>query len=598
MRIALSQINTTPGAFDQTVERMVAQSQRAAEQGADLVVFPLAALAGVDAVPYADSAAYMRDVAEAAVALAERLACPAIVPVPMDMGLQEGSFDALLIEDGEMRPLRLKAQPDAVGRGQAEVAEFEFGGLRMALAFSHADLDALCDYDYDVDAVVFLSGYPFAMDDPSSFMGADLENARFVGDACTIGAWLVGSAPVGGYGDQVFSGSSFVLTPSGDLVALAPAFEEALTVTTLYADYTPGHAIAVTPEVFDAPFHLWQAVSLGIHDFVTKQGLSDVALCLDGSLDASVLAALASDAVGPLHVHALIGASAGGAAPTCRDLARRLRIDQHDAAGRPLGLDVRDLDELELAALAREQNAVVLSSLDKTALALGAHGTHVSSALLCPLGDVYRSDVLDMAHVRNTISPLFRRVALAEQDSLALVLPDGSQIDVTGEAQVTRVDEILLGYVEYDRPLAELVAASDDGGGLARAVLRTERISELRRRALPPVLVMSTHTLDDARFPLGVSWHDTHADDAPDAFDALLAGVRDGAAGDEDDGAEQPSAPEVDIDSTLAMLRDLAEQGGFLPTEFAQMGGVPGGPQGSTGADGNPLGWMTPFSEN
>jgi NAD+ synthase (glutamine-hydrolysing) len=307
-----------------------------------------------------------------------------------------------------------------------------------------------------------------------------------------------------------------------------------------------------------------------------------------------VLAALASDAMGPLHVHALVGASAGTYAPACRELAKRLHIDQRDAAGQPRDYDVRDLDELELAALAREQNALVLSPFDKTELALGSYGRHVSCAGLCPLGDVYRSDVLDMAHVRNTISPIFRRVRLSESEMLTLTLPDGSLHVVANEADVVRVDEIVSGYVEYDRPLAELAAASDDGGALAQAVLREQRLAEPWRRTLPPVLAMSTHTLDDARFPLGVSWHDTHLEDVTDAaLESMLPAPK-----REANPEAEPHPAEFDLDATLAMLRDLAEQGGLLPPALARGDNAMGGLGGSMGSDGKPLGWMNPFSEN
>ena len=598
MRIGIAQINTVPGAFGQTVERMVAQSQRAAEQQVELLVFPLAALAGTEPVPFADRPAFMHDVADALATLAERLACPAIVPVPMDLDRPEGAFDAMLVEDGEVRLLRSSRRPqEPVGGEEHELTEFVHAETRLALALTYDDLDALDDYDYDVDAVVYLSGCPFAMDDPSSAMAANCENGRFVDDAQSAHAWLVGVASVGGYGDQVFTGSSFVMDPEGNLVATAPAFEEALLVADVGNSEEDFPRDTVPPEVFDAPFHLWQALVLGIHDFVAKQGYADVALCLDGSLASLVLAALASDALGPLHVHVLIGASAGAAAAACREFAQRLRVDATSAAGHPQSLDLRDLDELELAALARSLGALPLASWDKTALALGAAPVGLSAATFCPLGDVYRSDVLDMAHVRNTISPIFRRVGLTEVDALTLVMPDGSERAIRSEQEITRVDEILLGYIEYDRPLASLVADDSAEAELICAVLRTFREGELMRRRMPATLAMSTRTLDEGRFPLSTSWHDEH----PDGFEDTLSEDErreDGAAGESP--KYRKAVPAPDIEGTMAMLRDLAEQGGFVPPNLADF---VRGSLNSDGDDTHPsaaevMAWMTPFSEN
>lgn len=606
MRIGISQINTVAGAFEATVERMVAQSQRAAEQNVDVLLFPLAALAGVEPVPYADAPSFMRDLAEATALLSEQLACPAIVPVPMDLGSDQATYDALLLQDGEVQPICLMSQrlkQDAAEEWAVRgVPRIEFAGEQLALAFSHADLDRLIEGKAEGIITLFFSPYPFALDDPSSAMAANLEAARFVADVQTTNSWLVGVASVGGYGEQVFSGSSFVMAPSGRLVASAPAFEEALLVAELGGDEPEQREGMAMPELFDAPFHLWQALSLGIHDFVTKRGCSDVALCLDGTLGSMMLAALASDAMGPTHVHALVGASAGARGASCRELLRRLRVEEVTAVGYPRGLDLRDTDELELARLAGECNALPLSSLDKTALSLGIGMGRLNGALLAPLGDVYRSDVLDMAHVRNTISPIFRRVGLSEADALSLPAPDGTTISIASEAELTQVDEILLGYVEYDRPLYDLVADGANDVELTRAVLTAQREAELVRRSLPPVLVMSTHTLDEARFPLSISWHDRHLDGYDMQAEGLDLSFPPSFPSFEDTGGDDAgqrfARRKVDLQSTFDMLRDFMEQGGFMPP-----GATPDNPEPFAkgfpeAIDDNPIGWFSPFSEN
>lgn len=604
MRVGIAQINTVPGAFDQTVAQMVAQSQTAAERGVELLVFPLAALAGVEVVPYADRASFMRDVADALSSLSEQLACPALVPVLMDLGDERGDFDVALLDDGAITPIRMMSRLQALSspapQQDVDVPELEFGGVRIALALSHSDLDVLGGYDYDVDVAVYFSEHPFALDDPSSAMGACLDNGRFVDDARRISAWFVGTASLGGYSDEVFSGSSFVLDPTGELVASAPAFEEDLLVAEVGGPAAEPHDVLM-PEVFDAPFALWQAVSLGVHDFVTKHGHADAALCLDGTIGSMVLAALASDALGPRHVHVLVGASAGSAAPVCRDLARRLRVDVTSSSGAPRGIDPRDFDELELAALAREHGALALSSLDKTALALGTRACEVSVAVLCPLGDVYRSDILDMARVRNTISPLFKRVRLRVADELMLPLAAKSVLPIAGEHDIARIDQLLFGHIEYDRPLAELVPDAPLPEEVVCAVLRAHRQGELARRAAPPVLAMSTRTLDDARFPLGVRWHDEHADDASllsGGSQALGSRVMEGGAEADHGPAPDASSPAggVDLDATLALLRDLAEQGGFVSPDLASLEALSGADLRSVlESGGNP---MSPFSEN
>ena len=612
MRIGIVQIDTVPGAFAQTSERILAQAKRAAEQKADLVVFPLAALAGVALPPFADRPAFLADIADTVMEIAGQLPCPALIAVPIDNDELECGFDALLVDHGKVRPLCMEAYLKAgaaVDETSAEVAEFDLADAHVAVALSYDDLDTLANYDYGADVIIYLSGNPFALDDPSSMMGANLADARFVDDARTCGAWFVGVAPIGGYGDEVFCGSSFVLDPKGNLVAELPAFEEALQVVEVgeSSDDAFAHGASVlTPEVFDAPFAAWEAVCLGIQDFVKKQGATDVALTLDGTLASQVLLVLASDALGPLHVHALVGAAAGSGAPACRDLARRLRVDQVDGPGHLADFDAHDLDELSLAALARQHDAVALSALDKTALALGTAAGRVSCATLLPLGDVYRTDVLDMAHMRNTISPLFRRVELGEADAVLIPQADGSVRKLVGERDLTRVDEVLLGYVEYDRPLHDLMGDGRGEDELVDAVLRCMRAHELSRRAQAPVLVMSTHTLDDARGVLGMAWHDEHPDGLA-SFEPSTLGTDEGMTPAQNDDATQvheshhtvPSARRhnmPDVAGTLAMLRDLAEQGGFNPVELGAAFNAADAREGSDEALSG--GWVSIFSEN
>lgn len=604
MRVGVAQIHTVPGAFDQTVERMVTQSQRAAERGVELLAFSLAALVGIDGLPVADRTSFARDIRRTLHELCDRLACPAIVAAPIGLGEQGEHFEALLIEGGSMRTLRSIGLRDPGGTGEHELPTFSYGGLRWAVAFTYADLDDLDDYDYAVDAVLFMSPYPFALDDPSTTMGADPANNRFEPDAQTMDAWLVGAASVGGYGDQVFTGASFVLSPQGRPVAVAPSFEEALLVADIAAEIPDDLPDPMASETFDLPFHLWEAVSLGIRDYVSGAGCTDVALCLDGSLASQVLAALASDALGPLHVHVLVGASAGAAAPTCRQLARRLRVDQVDAVGQIGGFSLHDLDELQLAQLALEHDALVLSSADKTALALGMV-PRLSSAGLCPLGDVYHTDILDMAHLRNTISPLFRRVTLTEADALLLPMPDGQMRTLVDEQDVAVIDELLLAYVEYEGPLADIVASGLADLDIVRAVLHTLHVTEHLRRTMPPVLIMSTHTLEDVEIPLALHWDDSLLVPPGPEDDAepleLLRDARDAEAAFATDSARRESQEPPDLEGTISMLRDLAEQSGFDLSALQSMG-QPFGDGGDAAElrqfDPSKMPWMNPFSEN
>lgn len=232
MKIAVAQMRTTAGELERTAERMVEVARKAADEGAQLVVFPAAALMGVWPVDPPSQEGLLLDLAEALVKISEEVPCPCIVPVLSDADGAPAP-EAMLVHDGELTPLKLSALLRSSAAGQADkragegiegedgpapdLPVFELGGVHFGLAFSFDDLNDFDDYDFDVDVVLYLDGYGFAMDDPSSAMGASVSDGRFMDDAEATGAWIVGVGSLGTYGTQVFTGSSFVLSPWGSL---------------------------------------------------------------------------------------------------------------------------------------------------------------------------------------------------------------------------------------------------------------------------------------------------------------------------------------------------------------------------------------------
>ncbi len=525
MRIGISQINTQAGDLAHTADRMAGISQVAAERGVDLLVFPVAALTGPTPVDYSNQGAFLSDVAEGLTDLATRVDCACLVPVVIPVG--DGvSVEVAHLHDGIMTPIRYGKQVRSPFSTNTEddgaLATLEIAGSVLGLAFSYEDLDQWRDSSQSVDVICYLAGYGYAVDDVSSVLGAALDDGRYQQDALETGAWFVGVASLGGYGAQVFSGSSFVLAPDGQLVASSPAFEEDLLVADVGQGAAKEGARNITPEVYDDRYHLWQALVLGIHDYVHKLGRSDVALALDGTLSSMLLAVLATDALGPTHVHALLAAGGAARVADVSRLAQALRIDARPTTlAAADGLMARDLMQVELAALARELDALALSSLDKTALALEPSIGTACASELAPLGDVYRIDVLDVARFRNTISPVFPSLEVRPED-----LPDvGIPIPSWGcERLLERIDSVLAAHVEGECDLNTIIAMNNDEE-VAAVVLQALRDREALRAPYPSCLVMTTRTLMECRMPAGFAWRDSVRPEGVrtnEAFEALL----------------------------------------------------------------------------
>ena len=260
MRLGIAQLGSLAGDFAATADRMSAYSRRAADQGVDLLVFPMNVLSGAAGVPYVDREGFLLDLAETLSGLTERLACPCLVPATADVD-GTPTPEAMLVIDGDVRPLRLSAfLEDAVAADSAvpdrrraassrTLPEMELAGARLGIACSYDDLDDYDEYDYDVNVILYLSTYGFSMDDASSALGPALADSRFLADARATGAWICGVGSLGCYDAETFTGSSFVLAPWGEVAAQAPALEEALLVCDVDPASEGPLPHALTPEV-------------------------------------------------------------------------------------------------------------------------------------------------------------------------------------------------------------------------------------------------------------------------------------------------------------------------------------------------------------
>lgn len=629
MRLGIAQMGSLAGDFAATADRMAAYSRRAAEQGVDLLVFPMNVLSGAAGVPYVDREGFLLDLAEALSGLTERLACPCLVPATADVD-GTPTPEAMLVAGGDVRPLRLSAfLEDAVAAGAPVPArrraasartlpEVELAGARLGIACSYDALDDYDEYDYDVNVVLFLSTYGFSMDDASSALGPALADSRFLADARATGAWICGVGSLGCYDAETFTGSSFVLTPWGEVAAQAPALEEALLVCDVDPASEGPLAHPLTPEVFDRAAAAWGALTLGLGQTCAQLGATDVALLADGRLGSSALAALACDALGPTHVHALVAPGLGPVAATAaRELCRNLRLDARECpspagpgAGEKDALLAADVAQAHLAALAREVGGLALSARDKTGLAL-EEPQGLDAGALAPLGDVYRSDVLAFAHMRNTVSPVIPAAARMAYD-----VPDLEGLAACGHSAETRVefaDYVLASYVEWELGVSDIVEARGHEDAVLAIVGQTRRLSWARRCA-PPALMMSSKLLDEVRSPLGLAWadrvrpHEERLEATLAAFDDEGRGQGSSASGSAT-AAGGPASPvpggiPQDAHELLGLLRDVSLGGGL------SLGGAePGARDAGFGQDGpgrhglgpsHPGGslWNGPFSQN
>ena len=514
MRIAVSQINTNAGDFSDTIDRISNGSYVAEKRGCDLLVFGICTLTGPTVVDYSVRQDYLIDLFAALEELAERVSCACLVPLVLPLDSPH-PYGAALLRDGQVELVSFDLVPSGPKKGsetelrlrQREgLSRLELFGSKVGIAYTYAELEEWCD-EPKVDVILFLNSFSYANDDPASAMGAAIEEGGYDRIALDTDAWIVCANSVGCYGNLVFCGASFVLAPDARLAASVGPFEENFIMAEVGAGAVLERGSELSPELYDERFFTWQSVTLGIRDYVQKNYLMDVALLVDGSISSMFLAVAATDALGPTHVHVLLGLPKGSPrAEEAKRLVRALRVHAQTA---PIGnVDdeelAYDLAQAHLAALARETNALPLCSLDKTALALELRHAQAEAGRFAPLGDLYRSSVINVTRMRNTISPIL--------PSLTVLPEDVPEIEVivdtwANEVLLNYIDSTLTLYIEFENSLSDVCLQMTDAD-VAEAVLVTYRSHDARRVALPECLALSSKALVEAINPTGLDWFD------------------------------------------------------------------------------------------
>lgn len=225
---------------------------------------------------------------------------------------------------------------------------------------------------------------------------------------------------IGCINNKLYAAPSFVLQPHGTMSAYCAPFEQRFCLYN--TDQSPTSKDKLSTRIQkhsdSAYMHIWDALCMGIQDKCATFGTREVVCVMDGGLASSVLAALLVDALGALHVHALIAPrECSYDFTSANTLATALGIDARTCNDMSYGQGFRTLQEkmhVREGALvgyaqtwAQTLSAVLVSSCDKLAYMLGAYTLFDTCTRIAPLADLLRCDVERLARARMTRSALF-----------------------------------------------------------------------------------------------------------------------------------------------------------------------------------------------
>jgi NAD+ synthase (glutamine-hydrolysing) len=354
--------------------------------------------------------------------------------------------------------------------------------------------------------------------------------ARMADRARAVNLPLVYAHLVGGQDEVVFDGASFALDADGTLAARAPGFQEDL--FSVQAERM-GDGVKLsgplaherTPEA-----DLWDALVLGVRDYIGKNGFPGVLLGLSGGIDSALVLAVAVDALGRDKVRAVMMPSpytADISLADARDMASRLGVPYeeisivpefeafkaslaHDFKGRPEDTAEENIQArirgVFLMALSNKFGSIVLTTGNKSEMATGYCTLYGDMAGgFAVIKDVLKTTVFQLARWRNIhdpygtgISPIPERIITRPPS--AELRPEQTDQDSLPPYDV--LDAILERYMENDQGVEEIIAAGFDRDVVER-VARLIRINEYKRRQAP-VGIRVTHRSfgKDWRYPI------------------------------------------------------------------------------------------------
>ena len=554
MKVALAQINATVGDLAGNVRLLAAAARRAHVQGASLVVAPELALSGYPPEDLLLRPAFMQACADALAGLAAELVdCEGLHLVvghphqfggrgdvrSKSMAVQARYNAASVLCGGQVLGTYCKRElPNyqvfderryfVSGRdGGLQPLVFEVQGLRVGVLICEDawfDEPAQAAVAAGAQLLCVINASPFHLDKPGE------REARMADRARVTGRPLLYAHLVGGQDEVVFDGASFALDASGVVCARAPAFEEALWMLELAPNGRPSGI--VTP-VHGYEAQAWAALVLGVRDYLGKNGFPGALIGLSGGIDSALVLALAVDALGAEHVHAVMMPSPYTAEISqldAREMAMRLgvRYDEIDIApmfdafrtslapqfeGRAEDATEENLQArirgTLLMALSNKLGAIVLTTGNKSELATGYCTLYGDMAGgFAVIKDVVKTLVYRLAEWKNrqtnrradgSFGPVIPERIIIRPPSAEL-RPDQTDQDSLPAYEV--LDTILARYMEDDQGVDELLAVGFDRADVER-VTRLIKINEYKRRQAP-VGIRITHRAfgRDWRYPI------------------------------------------------------------------------------------------------
>lgn len=532
MRLLMVQMNAVVGDIAGNAERLISEIHKAEQNGgADVLVFPELCLTGYppEDLLLRPSLCLRVEKALAAVQAAMPANTAAIIGYPRRLDGQLYNCAGVMSETGLLAEYRKQHLPNY--RVFDEKRYFspgdqaccvELAGHRVALSICediwHEEVMLQAKAE-GAELMININASPFHVGKPAE------REAMLAERAVAGGMAIAYTNLVGGQDELVFDGASLVLNRKGEVVQRASAFtEQQLPVSIIAGEPEPG-SLAAREEDLAA---MYQALVLGVRDYVNKNGFKGVVLGLSGGIDSALTLAVAADALGPERVEAVMMPFRYTADMSLEDAeaeANTLGVEykvmsiepMYDAfaatladefAGLPVDTTEQNIQArcrgVLLMAISNKKGYLVLTTGNKSEVGVGYSTLYGDMAGgFDVLKDVSKMRVYALSRYRNTLSPVIP-VRVIERPPSAELAPDQKDEDSLPAYEI--LDQILSYYVEEDESAEAIIARGFDKTDVER-VLRLVDINEYKRRQAPIGTRVTERGFGrDRRYPITNRW--------------------------------------------------------------------------------------------
>jgi NAD+ synthase (glutamine-hydrolysing) len=529
LNIQIAQINLLVGDVEGNAQRII-DTAMAALGEADIIVFPELALTGYPPEDLLLRDHFIRRVERAVATILSRVnGIHLVVGYPLRRG-DKLCNAAGVWRDGEvvaeyakhLLPNYSVFDEKRYFQPGHEAVTFEVGGVRIGLTVCE-DIwqaePAAMSRAAGAQMLLNINASPFHMGKAPEREGLVQQRAR------ENRLPIVYANLVGGQDELVFDGGSFVVDAQGVLQQRLPFFEESLTTVSLDTTQSPPVPIgrAVMVEVAQEQ-RVYNALVLGVRDYVYKNGFNGAILGLSGGVDSALTLAIAVDALGAEQVEVVMMPSRYTAEMSNQDAvaqAEALGVDyrsipiepafnaflsmlEAEFAGKPVDVTEENIQArcrgIILMAISNKKGRILLTTGNKSEMSVGYATLYGDMAGgFAPIKDVPKTLVYRLCAYRNSISPVIPQRVLDRPPSAELA-PNQQDSDSLPDYAI--LDGILERYVEQDQGSEEIVAAGYDAQTVARVVRLVDRNEYKRRQAPPGIKITKRAYGRDRRYPL------------------------------------------------------------------------------------------------